>query len=122
MKKILISILAIIVVFIAVSAIVPNRTYAIGLDDMQKKAQSFFNKGKPEADNIATEHFGRKIYPSWTNISNSSEHCTSYCYFDNGNKIYNSKSRTKGKTKTAVNRIGYLYCCYIWSSRNMVNC
>ena len=50
MKKILISILAIIVV------IVPNRTYAISLDDMQKKAQSFFNKGKPEADKILPQN------------------------------------------------------------------
>lgn len=44
MKKILISILAIIVVFITVSAIVPNRTYAIGLDDMQKKPKAFLIK------------------------------------------------------------------------------
>lgn len=56
MKRILISILTIAIVFVTASAIVPNQTYATSLDDMQKKAQSFFNKGKPEADKILPQN------------------------------------------------------------------
>lgn len=56
MKRILISILTIAIVFVTASAIVPNQTYATSLDDMQKKAKSFFNKGKPEADKILPQN------------------------------------------------------------------
>lgn len=56
MKRILISILTIAIIFVTASAIVPNQTYATSLDDMQKKAQSFFNKGKPEADKILPQN------------------------------------------------------------------
>lgn len=55
MKRILISILTIAIVFVTASSIVPNQTYATSLDDMQKKAKSFFEKGNPEAQKILPE-------------------------------------------------------------------